>query len=106
VQGLPDVGTVGRPSRSSQGYCGDGTQGLNCGEDSAVAADEKGPETWKASQSSLLDKPWVCGPSELSAPPAPPDPFPGRSAAGTRQPSSGFLGKAVGNIHDPDTIEF
>jgi hypothetical protein len=27
-------------------------------------------------------------------------------AAGIRQPSSGFLGKAVGSIHDPDTIEF
>jgi hypothetical protein len=48
----------------------------------------------------------VCGPSEFSAPPAPPDAFPGRTAAGSRQPSSGFLGKAVGNIHDPDTIDF
>jgi hypothetical protein len=64
------------------------------------------PEAWKTSQSSLLDEPWVCGPSKFSAPPAPPDAFPGRTAAGIRQPSSGFLGKAVGNIHDPDTIEF
>jgi hypothetical protein len=48
----------------------------------------------------------VCGPSEFSAPPAPPDAFPGWSAAGFRQPSSGFLGKAVGSIQDPDTIKF
>jgi hypothetical protein len=71
-----------------------------------VAADENAPEAWKTSQSSLLDEPWVCGPSKFSAPPAPPDAFPGRLAADTRQPSSVFLGKAVGNIHNPDTIKF
>jgi hypothetical protein len=71
-----------------------------------IAADKNAPEAWKTSQSSLLDEPWVCGPSEFSASPAPPDAFHGRSAAGTLQPSSGFLGKAVGSIHDPDTIKF
>jgi hypothetical protein len=71
-----------------------------------VAVDKSAPKAWKTSQSSLLDEPWVCGPSEFSAPPAPPDGFPGRTAAGIRQPSSGFLGKAVGSIHDPDMIEF
>jgi hypothetical protein len=96
----------GDPAAAAKDTAGTAPKASIVGKVQPVAVHKNAAEAWKTSQSSLLDEPWLCGPSEFSAPPAPPDAFPGRTAAGIRQPSSGFLGKAVGNIHDPDTIDF
>jgi hypothetical protein len=97
---------LGDPAASAKDTAGTAPKASFVGKVQPVAVDKSAPEARKTSQSSLLDEPWVCGPSEFSAPPAPPEAFPGQTAAGIRQPSSGFLGKAVGSIHDPDRIEF
>jgi hypothetical protein len=58
-------------------------------------------EVDKGRNSSLwADKPWLVAPNEFSAPSAPPDAFLGRvDDEGRSLPISGFLGKAVGSIH-------
>jgi hypothetical protein len=96
----------GDPAAAAKDTAGTAPKNSIVVEAQPVAVDMSAPKAWKTGQSSLLDEPWVCGPSEFSAPPAPPDAVPSQTAAGIQQPSSGFLGKAVGNIHDPDTIDF
>jgi hypothetical protein len=56
---------------------------------------------------SLAEEPWVGGFNDLSAPPAEKDAFPGLAAAGhVPLPDSGFLGRAVGSVHEPDLVKF
>jgi hypothetical protein len=55
--------------------------------------------------SSPAEEPWMLAPDEFSAPPVPPEAFPGQ-AADEGQPAAvaGFLGRAVGSIHE--SIDF
>jgi tRNA(Phe) wybutosine-synthesizing methylase Tyw3 len=56
---------------------------------------------------SLAEEPWIGGFNEFSAPPAEKDAFPGLTAAGHAPlPDSGFLGRAVGSVHEPTLVKF
>jgi hypothetical protein len=51
--------------------------------------------------SSSVDEAWILAPDEFSAPPAAPDAFPGQAAGeGQTAAAAGFLGQAVGSIHE------
>jgi hypothetical protein len=58
------------------------------------------------SKTSLAEEPWVGGLTEFSAPPAPPGAFPGRVAVDIQLLASGFIGRAVGSVNEPTTVEF
>jgi hypothetical protein len=56
---------------------------------------------------SLAEEPWVGGFNEFSAPPPEKDAFPDLTAAGhVPLPDSGFLGRAVGSVHEPTSVKF
>jgi hypothetical protein len=56
---------------------------------------------------SLAEEPWIGGFNEFSAPSAEKDAFPGLTAAGHLPlPNSGFLGRAVGSVHEPTSVKF
>jgi hypothetical protein len=72
-----------------------------------TVAAEVVPEATVECTLSLADEPWVGGFNEFSAPTAEKDAFPGLTAAGhVPLPDSGFLGRAVGSVHEPTSVEF
>jgi hypothetical protein len=55
----------------------------------------------------LAEEPWIGEFNEFSAPSAEKDAFPGLAAAGHAPLSdSGFLGRAVGRVHEPTLVKF
>jgi hypothetical protein len=58
------------------------------------------------SKTSLVEEPWVGGLTEFSATPAPPGAFSGRVAVDVQPLALGILGRAVGSVHEPTTVEF
>jgi hypothetical protein len=72
-----------------------------------TAAVEVGTEATVECTLYLAEEPWIGGFNEFSAPPAEKDAFPGRTAAGHAPlPDSGFLGRAVGSVHEPTSVKF
>jgi hypothetical protein len=64
-----------------------------------VAADIV-PGTHETESCLLADKPWVCGVQGFAAPPTPQEAFPGPATGKGPPKPPGFLGRAVGGIHD------
>jgi hypothetical protein len=64
------------------------------------ATESKGAEKTSFS----AEEPWIMDPKEFSAPPAAADAFPGKAPGEGRLTFSGFLGKAVGKVHE--SVEF
>jgi hypothetical protein len=72
-----------------------------------TAAVEVGTEAMVECTLSLAEEPWIGGFNEFSAPPVKKDAFPGLAAAGHAPlPDSGFLGRAVGSVHEPTLVKF
>jgi hypothetical protein len=72
-----------------------------------TAAVEVGTEATVECTLCLADEPWIGGFNEFSALPAEKDAFPGLAAAGHAPLlDSGFLGRAVGRVHEPTSVKF